>query len=109
MENIYDKYESQLNINKITDVEKIKSYINNVKKEIEIYNDKIKELKSILNDIGKETIFDKETYYQVSQGKIYKELDEEDDDNNDIQLPLLLLYFSICLFIGKFLKFFLFG
>ena len=116
MNDIYDKYEKQLNINKITDVEKIKSYINNVKKDIEIYNNKIKELKSILNDIGKkniikqeETIFDKETYYQVSQGKIYKEFDEKDDDNSDIQLPLLLLYFSICLFIGKFLKFFLFG
>jgi hypothetical protein len=116
MNDIYDKYEKQLNINKITDVEKIKSYINNVKKDIEIYNNKINELKSILNDIGKkniikqeETIFDKETYYQVSQGKIYKEFDEKDDDNNDIQLPLLLLYFSICLFIGKFLKFFLFS
>ena len=116
MNDIYDKYEKQLNINKITDVEKIKSYINNVKKDIEIYNNKIKELKSILNDIGKkniikqeETIFDKEPYYQVSQGNIYKEFDEKDDDNSDIQLPLLLLYFSICLFIGKFLKFFLFG
>jgi len=65
--------------------------------------------KKILLSKKKLYIFDKETYYQVSQGKIYKELDEEDDGNNDIQLPLLLLYFSICLFIGKFLKFFLFG
>ena len=116
MRNIYDKYESQLNINKITDVEIIKNLMNNLKKEIEIYQKKIDELKSILNDIGKkniikqeETIFDKETYYQISQGKAYKELDEEDDKDNDIQLPLLLLYLSICLFLGKFLKFFLFG
>ena len=114
--NIFDKYESQLNINKITDFEKINNYIENVKKDIEIYQNKINDLKSILNDIGKkniikqeETIFDKETFYQISQGKIYKELDEEDDNDNTIQLPLLLLYLSICLFIGKFLKYFLFN
>ena len=114
--NIFDKYESQLNINRITDVEKIKKYINNVKKDIEIYQNKISDLKSILNDIGKrniikqeETIFDKETYYQISKGKFYKELDEEDDKDNSIQLPLLFLIISICLFIGKFLKFIIFG
>ena len=114
--NIVDKYESQLNINKITDVKKIQKYINEVKNDIEIYQNKIKDLKSVLNDIGKkniikqeETIFDKETYYQISKGKIYKELDEEDDKDNEIQLPLLILYISICLFIGKFLKFFLFN
>jgi len=114
--NIFDKYESQLNINRITDVEKIKKYINNVKKDIEIYQNKISDLKSILNDIGKkniikqeETIFDKETFYQISKGKVYKELDEEDDKDNSIQLPLLLLIISICLFIGKFLKFFIYG
>ena len=54
--NIFDKYESQLNINRITDVEKIKKYINNVKKDIEIYQNKISDLKSILNDIGKKNI-----------------------------------------------------
>ena len=114
--NIFDKYESQLNINRITDVEKIKKYINNVKKDIEIYQNKISDLKSILNDIGKkniikqeETIFDKETFYQISKGKVYKELDEEDDKDNSIQLPLLFLIISICLFIGKFLKFFIYG
>ena len=115
--NIFNKYESQLNMNKITDIEKVKYYINNVKKEIDVYQNKIEDLKSILNDIGhkniikqEETIFDKETYDQLSQGKIYKELGEDDDkDNNDIQLPLLFLYLSICLFIGKFLKFFLFS
>ena len=115
--NIFNKYESQLNMNKITDIEKVKYYINNVKKEIDVYQKKIEDLKSILNDIGhkniikqEETIFDKETYYQLSTGKIYKELGEDDDkDNNDIQLPLLFLYLSICLFIGKFLKFFLFS
>ena len=114
--NIFDKYESQLNINRITDIEKIKTYIKNVKKDIEIYQNKISDLKSILNDIGKrniikqeETIFDKETYYQISKGKFYKELDEEDDKDNSIQLPLLFLIISICLFIGKFLKFIIFG
>ena len=114
--NIFDKYESQLNINRITDVEKIKKYINNVKKDIEIYQNKISDLKSILNDIDKkniikqeETIFDKETFYQISKGKVYKELDEEDDKDNSIQLPLLFLIISICLFIGKFLKFFIYG
>ena len=114
--NVFNKYESQLNMNKIIDIEKVKFHINDVKKDIQIYQDKIKDLKSILNDIGKkniikqeETIFDKETYYQLSQGKIYKEFDEEDDKDNSIQLPLFFLYFSICLFIGKFLKFFLFG
>ena len=113
--NIFDKYESQLNINRITDIEKIKKYINNVKKDIEIYQNKISDLKSILNDIGKkniikqeETIFDKETFYQISKGKVYKELDEEDDKDNSIQLPLLFLIISICLFIGKFLKFFIY-
>ena len=101
-------------MNKITDIDRVKYYINNVKKDIEVYKNKIKDLKSILDDIGKrniikqeETIFDKETYYQLSQGKVYKELDEEDDKDNGVQLPLLFLYISICLFIGKFLKFFL--
>ena len=114
--NIFNKYESQLNMNKITDKEKVKTCINNIKKQIDIYQKKIEDLKSILNDIGhkniikqEETIFDKETYDQLSQGKIYKELGEEDDKDNDIQLPLLFLYISICLFIGKFLKFFLFS
>ena len=114
--NIFNKYESQLNMNKITDKEKVKTCINNIKKQISIYQKKIEDLKSILNDIGhkniikqEETIFDKETYDQLSQGKIYKELGEEDDKDNDIQLPLLFLYISICLFIGKFLKFFLFS
>ena len=114
--NIFNKYESQLNMNKITDIEKVKTYINNIKKQIDIYQKKIEDLKSILNDIGHkniikqvETIFDKETYDQLSQGKIYKELGEDNDKDNDIQLPLLFLYISICLFIGKFLKFFLFS
>ena len=114
--NIFNKYESQLNMNKITDMEKVKTYINNIKKQIDIYQKKIEDLKSILNDIGHkniikqvETIFDKETYDQLSQGKIYKELGEDNDKDNDIQLPLLFLYISICLFIGKFLKFFLFS
>ena len=114
--NIFNKYESQLNMNKITDIEKVKTYINDIKKQIDIYQKKIEDLKSILNDIGhkniikqEETIFDKETYDQLSQGKIYKELGEEDDKDNDIQLPLLFLYLSICLFIGKFFKFFLFS
>ena len=114
--NIFDKYESQLNINRITDIEKIKTYIKNVKKDIEIYQNKISDLKSILNDIDKkniikqeETIFDKETFYQISKGKVYKELDEEDDKDNSIQLPLLFLIISICLFIGKFLKCFIYG
>ena len=103
-------------MNKITDIDRVKYYINNVKKDIEVYKNKIKDLKSVLDDIGKrniikqeETIFDKETYYQLSQGKVYKELDEEDDKDNGVQLPLLFLYISICLFIGKFLKFFLFS
>ena len=114
--NIFNQYENQLNMNKITDIDRVKYYINNVKKDIEVYKNKIKDLKSILDDIGKrniikqeETIFDKETYYQLSQGKVYKELDEEDDKDNGVQLPLLFLYISICLFIGKFLKFFLFS
>ena len=114
--NIFNKYENELNMNKITDKEKVKSYINNIKKQIDIYQKKIEDLKSILNDIGhkniikqEETISDKETYEQLSKGKIYKELGEEDDNDNDIQLPLLFLYLSICLFIGKFLKFFLSG
>ena len=36
-ENIFNKYESQLNLNKITDVKIIEKYIENVKKDIEIY------------------------------------------------------------------------
>ena len=67
--NIFDKYESQLNINRITDVEKIKKYINNVKKDIEIYQNKISDLKSILNDIGKKNIFVKDKFYQISKGE----------------------------------------
>ena len=115
-ENIFNKYESQLNLNKITDVKIIEKYIENVKKDIEIYKNKIENLKSILDDIGKkniikqeETIFDKETYIEASKGKVYKEFDEEDYEDNFIELPLLFLYISICLFIGKFLKYFLYN
>ena len=115
-ENIFNKYESQLNLNKITDVKIIEKYIENVKKDIEIYKNKIENLKSILGDIGKkniikqeETIFDKETYIEASKGKVYKEFDEEDYEDNFIELPLLFLYISICLFIGKFLKYFLYN
>ena len=115
-ENIFNKYESQLNLNKITDVKIIKKYIENVKKDIEIYKNKIENLKSILGDIGKkniikqeETIFDKETYIEASKGKVYKEFDEEEYEDNFIELPLLFLYISICLFIGKYLKYFLYN
>jgi hypothetical protein len=111
-ENILNKYNNQLNMNNITDSEEVKTHIEQVKKEIKEYEDKINNLKSTLGDINKkniikqeETIFDKETYYQVSKGKFYKELDDEDDsDKEKIPLTLVILYFSICLFIGKFLK-----
>ena len=112
-ENILNQYENQLNMNKINDIEEVKTHIEKVKKEIKEYENKIKNLKSILGDLNKkniikqeETVFDKETFYEVSKGKIYKELDEDDEDNNKdkITLPLVILYFSICLFIGKYLR-----
>ena len=111
-ENILNKYNNQLNMNNISDSDEVKTHIERVKKEIKEYEDKINNLKSTLGDINKkniikqeETIFDKETYYQVSKGKFYKELDDEDDsDKEKIPLTLVILYFSFCLFIGKFLK-----
>jgi hypothetical protein len=112
-ENIYNKYKNQLNMNNITDIEEVKKHIEEVKKEINEYENKINNLKSILGDINKkniikqeETIFDKETFYEVSKGKIYKELDDDDKNNDDNKIPmtLVILYFSICLFIGRFLK-----
>lgn len=110
-EEILNQYNNQLNMNKINDIEEVKAHIEKVEKEIKEYEKKIKNLKSILGDINKkniikqeETIFDKETYYQVSKGKIYLELDDEDNNNDKIPLSLVLLFFSICLFIGRFLK-----
>ena len=112
-ENIFNKYKNQLNMNNIKDIEEVKKHIEEVKKEINEYENKINNLKSILGDINKkniikqeETIFDKETFYEVSKGKIYKELDDDDKNNDDNKIPmtLVILYFSICLFIGRFLK-----
>ena len=112
-ENIFNQYKKQLNMNNITDVEEVKKHIKEVKKEINEYEKKIENLKSILGDINKkniikqeETIFDKETFYEVSKGKIYKELDDDEinNDDNKVPLTLVILYFSICLFIGRFLK-----
>ena len=112
-ENILNQYKNQLNMNNINDPEEVRGHIEDVKKEIKEYVKKINNLNSILGDINKkniikqeETIFDKETYYEVSKGKIYKEYDEEEvnDETNYIPLPLVILYFSISLFIGKFLK-----
>ena len=112
-ENILNQYKNQLNMNNINDPEEVRGHIEDVKKEIKEYVNKINNLNSILGDINKkniikqeETIFDKETYYEVSKGKIYKEYDEEEvnDETNYIPLPLVILYFSISLFIGKFLK-----
>ena len=109
---ILKQYNNQLNMNNIRDIEEVKSHIEKVKNEIKEYHNKIKNLKSILGDINKkniikqeETIFDKETYFAVSKGKIYKELDDDDEENNNkIPFPLVMLYFSICLFIGRYLK-----
>ena len=115
-ENILNQYRNQLNMNNINDIEEVKKYIDIVKEEIKEYNNKIKILKSILGDINKkniikqeETIFDKETYYELSKGKSYKELDDEDEDNDKqyVPLTLVILCFSICLFIGRYLKFIL--
>lgn len=112
-ENILNQYKNQLNMNNINDVDEVKGHIEDVKKEIKEYESKINSLKSILGDINKkniikqeETIFDKETYFEVSKGKIYKELDDEkiNNENKYVPLTLVILYFSICLFIGKFLK-----
>ena len=112
-ENILNQYQNQLNMNKINDIEEVKTHIEKVKKEIKEYENKIKNLKSILGDLNKkniikqeETIFDKETYYEVFKGKIYKELDDDEENNNNdkIAFPIVILYFSICLFIGKYLK-----
>ena len=112
-ENILNQYKNQLNMNNINDPDEVRGHIEDVKKEIKEYLKKINNLNSILGDINKEniikqeeTIFDKETYYEVSKGKIYKEYDEEEvnDETNYIPLPLVILYFSISLFIGKFLK-----
>lgn len=111
-EDILRQYNNQLNMNNISDIEEVKRHIEKVKKEIKEYENKIKNLKSILGDINKkniikqeETIFDKETFLEVSKGKIYKELDDdEDEDKNKLPFPLVALYFSICLFIGKYLK-----
>ena len=112
-ENILNQYKNQLNMNNINDPDEVRGHIEDVKKEIKEYVNKINNLNSILGDINKkniikqeETIFDKETYYEVSKGKIYKEYDEEEvnDETNYIPLPLVILYFSISLFIGKFLK-----
>ena len=112
-ENILNQYKNQLNMNNINDPDEVRGHIEDVKKEIKEYLNKINNLNSILGDINKkniikqeETIFDKETYYEVSKGKIYKEYDEEEvnDETNYIPLPLVILYFSISLFIGKFLK-----
>ena len=112
---ILKQYNNQLNMNNIRDIEEVKSHIEKVKNEIKEYHNKFKNLKSILGDINKkniikqeETIFDKETYFAVSKGKIYKELDDDDEENNNkIPFPLVMLYFSICLFIGRYLKFIL--
>ena len=115
-ENILNQYKNQLNMNNINDIEEVKKYIDMVKEEIKEYDNKIKILKSILGDINKkniikqeETIFDKETYYELSKGKSYKELDDEDEDNDKqyVPLTLVILCFSICLFIGRYLKFIL--
>ena len=113
---ILKQYNNQLNMNNIKDIEEVKRHIEKVKNEIKEYENKIKNLKSILGDINnkniikqEETIFDKETYFEVSKGKIYKELGDEDEEKNSnkIPFPLVMLYFSICLFIGRYLKFIL--
>lgn len=112
-ENIFNQYKKQLNMNNITDIGEVKKHIEDVKNEINEYENKINNLKSILGDINKkniikqeETIFDKETFYEVSKGKVYKELDENEEENDDNKIPftLFILYFSICLFIGRYLK-----
>ena len=114
-ENIFNQYKSQLNMNNINNIEEVKTHIEEVKKQIKEYENKIDNLKSILGDINKkniikqeETIFDKEIFNEVAKGKVYKELDEDEiNDINDERIPfrLAILYFSICLFIGKFLKY----
>ncbi len=105
--NIIKKFESQININNLTNINEVEYYINKVKNEINVYKDKIEKLKPELNFMNEDNIvsnpdviFDKETFY-----KFNNELNNNNEnDKNYISISFLLFSMCISLFIGKFIK-----
>ena len=105
--NIIKKFESQININNLTNINEVEYYINKVKNEINVYKDKIEKLKPQLNFMNEDNIvsnpdviFDKESFY-----KFNNELNNNnEDDKNYISISFLLFSMCISLFIGKFIK-----
>ena len=105
--NIIKKFESQININNLTNINEVEYYINKVKNEINVYKKKKKKLKPELNFMNEDNIvsnpdviFDKESFY-----KFNNELNNNnEDDKNYISISFLLFSMCISLFIGKFIK-----
>lgn len=103
---ILNEYNKQLNMNNVTSCEEVKKYIDNIKKEIKDYEDKINEIMSKLGDMNKnniikqpEAIFNIETYNAVYRKKA--------NAFNQDAVPVSVFIFLICisLFIGKFIAF----
>jgi len=105
--NIMKKFENQININNLTNINEVEYYINKVKNELNTYKDKIEKLKPQLNFMNKDNIvsnpdviFDKESFH-----KFNNELNNNNEiDKNYISISFLLFSICISLFIGKFIK-----
>ena len=123
---------SQTNINEIKDPKLIVKHIQNLQIKIQEYKQKIKNeekqfdliLENSLNknlnrqnskgENNNKIIFDEEVFYEIKDKKeqnkkkdnsSYNKLLDIIHDEDGITIPMLLFGFSICLFIGKFLRY----
>ena len=128
---------SKTNINEIKDPNLIIKHIENLQIKIQEYNQKIKneevqfdliaeessnknfiQRKNSSPENNKQIIIDEEVFYEVKDRKgktknkdvgSYNNLIDMIHDEDGITIPMLLFGFSICLFIGKFLKYSIFS
>lgn len=99
---VANEYNKQLNMNNVTSSEQVKKYIDEIKTEINGYENKITDLISKLGDMNKnnmikqpEAIFDKETFDKVNAQK------EWNKAKDTFPITMVVFLFCLCLYIGK--------